>query len=184
LIKGPSGAAAKLPADYATTRFGASDRAYAIDAALLPPGVHPSLAAALPGRPEMAVWGRLLASDARAATLANDTKFAGTIFAPSDAGIAAFLKQDKVSFEAFVGGRHMRYLLFFHSAREPLVAADIAARARAAPIASTLSIAGAAAPIFHDTGGAAGDGGGVAVWGALNVRDRAKVRGERGRGRF
>jgi hypothetical protein len=73
----------------------------------------------------------------------------------------------------------MRYLLFFHSAREALSMSDIAARAGGPPIASTLSIAGAAAPIFHAAGGAAaagGGGNGVQVWGALNVKDRAQVR--------
>ncbi|KIY98210.1 hypothetical protein MNEG_9751 [Monoraphidium neglectum] len=212
IVAGPAGAARIVsttpiplpaaPAPPAPQRDAGAQRrppapaAFAVDAVLVPEGVFPTLAAAFAAIPAISTWAKLTLANPAAAARARDASFSGMILAPTNLGIDAYLKRDKVPAGSFLNAPIIKYLLFFHSSPEPYSLRQVLAAPPASPLRSGLSILGTPAPIFHGTappaavagkerggggGGGGGSGGGgegpedVYVWGALNVRDHAKV---------
>lgn len=123
------------------------------------------------------MWGALFTVDPNAKEKALDPKFSGTYFAVSDAGVQKFEKTDNTTItKAFGGKGQVELLLYYHASPSPYGYEQLRALPQGTSIPSALSVGSVAEPIFHKN-----TNNSVMLWGQLNLKDKATVRGPAGR---
>lgn len=146
---------------------------------LLPKNVYPSLYDAAAARKDLSILKSYLDRSPKAKAKAANPRFGGTYFAANDAGFRQVATQDKVAVDAVLGTTkdEAGLELLYAGVATPYGFEQLRKLPEKAPLQSVVRVGGVPVPIFHQNNGST-----VNVWGDLNLKDRATVRGigERG----
>lgn len=145
---------------------------HVIDKVLIPPNVYTSLYEAATTRSDLKILGGLIKAQANLKEKSLNPLFSGTYFAVSDAGFKKFSKAENFTLEeAYETPGRTGLVLVFHAAPLPYSYEALTKLPPGGTIPSMLEIGSVPEPIYYGKSSS----GVVTLWGALNLKDHAKV---------